>query len=237
MTMARRSVSYGSEEISYGLTYASRKTLEISVYPNRQVVAVAPLGTPAEDVDKKIKKKARWIGKQKRFFEQFDPRTPPRQFVNGEAHLYLGKQYRLKIAQSTLKDVKLSGGYLWVYTHRPTCIRTIKELLDFWYIQRAHFKFQERLDVCLKKFPHVDQNDVRISMRRMSKRWGSMSKTGLMILNPNLIKAPVDCIDYVITHELCHLKFSDHSVKFYSYLESMMPDWRKRKLRLEKVLS
>jgi predicted metal-dependent hydrolase len=70
----------------------------------------------------------------------------------------------------------------------------------------------------------------------MTKRWGSCTKGGLILLNPELVKAPVYCMDYVIAHELCHLKYHDHSKNFYKLLNKYMPDWEKRKKKLERVM-
>ena len=70
----------------------------------------------------------------------------------------------------------------------------------------------------------------------MKKRWGSCSKQGAIILNTELIKAPSHCIDYVILHEMCHLKYFNHGKAFYNLLVKIMPDWEKRKKRLEEVL-
>jgi hypothetical protein len=67
----------------------------------------------------------------------------------------------------------------------------------------------------------------------MKKRWGSLSHNGLLTLNTDLIRAPKACIDYVITHELCHLKHHNHGPNFYRLLEKMMPDWERRKTQLE----
>jgi len=76
----------------------------------------------------------------------------------------------------------------------------------------------------------------RLQVRRNEKRWGSLSRGGILTLNTDLIRAPRECIDYVITHELCHLKCHDHSPEFYRLLEKVMPDWEKRKHKLELAL-
>jgi predicted metal-dependent hydrolase len=74
-------------------------------------------------------------------------------------------------------------------------------------------------------------------LRSMSRRWGSYNGTGRVLLNPDLIRAPTACIDYVITHELVHIVHPNHGSKFYKLLETLMPDWLSHKARLERVLS
>jgi predicted metal-dependent hydrolase len=71
----------------------------------------------------------------------------------------------------------------------------------------------------------------------MPTRWGSMSPAGSLVLNPDLIRAPMDCIDYVVTHELCHLLVPNHGRQFFELQQLVMPDWERRKQRLEKVMA
>ena len=109
----------------------------------------------------------------------------------------------------------------------------IKQLMDQWYLNKALLHFNESLDRCWKKFQKFDSAKPSISVKRMKKRWGSLSKKGLMTLNPELIKAPKECIDYVVTHELCHIKYHNHSAEFYNLLYSILPDWKMIKQKLE----
>ena len=95
----RHSVVYGKKAIDFSLFYCDRKTLEIAVHPDSTVVVKAPMQSDIALVEKKIIKRARWIFGQLNYFKQFNPKTPERCYVNGETHLYLGKQYRLKLAE------------------------------------------------------------------------------------------------------------------------------------------
>ena len=70
-------------------------------------------------------------------------------------------------------------------------------------------------------------------VRQMVRRWGSCTTTGKVILNTDLVRAPVHCIDYVIVHELCHVRVHGHDKAFYRLLSACMPDWESRKARLE----
>ena len=97
MPETNRTLTYAGESIPFHLSYSKRKTVEIAVHPDCSVVVKAPLGTNETLVEDFIYKRVRWIRRQLRYFAQFAPRTPKRRFVGGESHLYLGKQYRLKI--------------------------------------------------------------------------------------------------------------------------------------------
>ncbi|MEQ8172293.1 MAG: M48 family metallopeptidase, partial [Candidatus Eremiobacterota bacterium] len=113
----------------------------------------------------------------------------------------------------------------------------IKTLLGNWYLDHARVKFNQRVNLCYEKIKKYDINTpLRIKIKQMKKRWGSCSKNGTILLNRELIKVPSHCIDYVITHEMCHLKHYNHNKKFFKLLSRVMPDWQNRKERLEKMV-
>lgn len=229
-------VKYGREQVQFNVLYSARKTLGIEVYPDSNVVVKAPLGTDPIEVQKRVFKRVRWILRQQHYFRQFDPRTPVRQFVGGETHLYLGRQFRLAISTGNQDSVKLMRGYFVVEVKSLISSEKVKSLLDEWYAERATVKFQEGFDHCWHCFEKLNVPKPRLQVRRMQKRWGSLSRSGQLTLNTDLIRAPKECIDYVITHELCHLQCHDHSADFYRLLEKVMPDWEKRKHKLELAL-
>lgn len=229
-------VKYGREQVQFHVLYSARKTLGIEVYPDSSVVVKAPLGTDPAEVQKRVFKRVRWILRQQHYFRQFDPRTPVRQFVGGETHLYLGRQFRLAISTGNQDSVKLTRGYFNVEVKSAVSSDKVKTLLDGWYAEKASVKFQESFDHCWPYFDKLNLMKPRLQIRRMQKRWGSLSRGGQLTLNTDLIRAPKECIDYVITHELCHLQCHDHSSEFYRLLEKVMPDWEKRKHKLELAL-
>lgn len=227
----------GNETIKYDLLFAARKTLEIAVYPDSNVVVKAPLGCNLEEIQSKVAKRSGWISRQLMYFKQFEPKTPPRRYVGGETHLYLGRQYRLKIVTAASENVKLTRGYFTVTIKENETSDKVRQLMEEWYLSKASKQFEESLERCWGKFKHVSRAKPSFRLRRMKKRWGSLSKNGVLTLNPNLILAPKECIDYVVTHELCHLVHYNHTSAFYHLLDQVMPDWEKRKLRLELNLS
>ncbi len=231
--MKSGSISYGKLTIDYEVQYTLRKTLEIAVLPDCQVVITAPEGIEDEKITEKVRKRARWILKQKEFFQQFQPKTPPRNYLIGETHLYLGRRYRLQIQEDLQERVELSFGKLRVFCKSQSDPELVKRLLTIWYRQKAHIKFNERLNYHLANYSEFQKYNPILQIRTMNKRWGSLSPKGMLTLNLNLIKAPVDCIDYVIVHELCHLIQPNHGPKFYRILKKIMPDYQKIKLKLE----
>lgn len=223
-------IKYGSKTIDFDLSYKDRKTLGIKVYPDCKVKVTAPLESTEAKINEKVKEKARWIIKQQNEFLSYHPLTPPRKYVNGETHLYLGRQYRLKIIVGNKNDVKLYRGRLILQIKDGGNAETI---LNKWYREKAIIQFRSILDVVLPKFSKYNTELPDLVIRNMPTRWGSCTSKGKVILNPELIKAPKGSIEYVITHELCHLIEHNHTSAFYTLQEKIMPDWKKWKSVLE----
>ncbi len=238
MTAARHSIQYGEHRIDFSILRRDRATLEIAVEPDASVVVAAPRDASLSAIEAKVHKRAAWIRRQQQYFIQFLPRTPDRQYVAGETHLYLGRQYRLKVVLHVQARVKLVRGFIVVQTHKPERAEVTRELVDAWYRQRAHAKFAERLEINLLRFPSPEDFRPRgLIVRQLRQRWGSMSPASRLLLNRRLIEAPLDAIDYVITHELCHIAVPHHGPEFFEMLDRILPDWRKRKHRLEQKMA
>jgi predicted metal-dependent hydrolase len=231
-------LSYGEGFIEFQLERRDRRTLAISVKPDLGVEVVAPIDAPMERIFDKVRKRAPWIQNQLRFFAQFQPRTPKRKYLSGETHRYLGRQYKLKLVPHIQQQVKLYRGCIVVQFLKPGNNELIRELVDEWYRERAHIKFRERLCICRQKFPNPHEYEpAGLVIRHLQRRWGSMTSSGKLILNRSLIQASVDAIDYVITHELCHIRQHHHGPEFLKVLDRVMPDWKGRKMRLERQLA
>ena len=110
-------------------------------------------------------------------------------------------------------------------------------LLQAWYRQRANIKFQEYAQPLIEQFSVYGVKPQSLSIKKMDKRWGYCTIDGHITLNPRLICAPRCCIEYVITHELCHLIYRSHNKEFYALLTKEMPHWVKWKNKLEKIMA
>jgi predicted metal-dependent hydrolase len=225
-------VQYGDTTIEYTLAYAPRKTLAISVAPDLSVSVIAPAETELEAIEAKVRRRAPWIVRQQRELEQYLPKTPPRQYVNGETHRYLGRQYRLKSIQSQPDCVKLTRGWLYVYTDDTHNTVRVKELVEGWYRKQAERVFAERLEAMLPRFAHLGVIRPTLVIKHLEARWGSCTGSGTITLNLRLMQVAKQYIDYVVVHELCHLVEHNHSRQFYLLLDRMMPDWEQRRQTL-----
>ncbi|MFT3991726.1 MAG: SprT family zinc-dependent metalloprotease [Luteolibacter sp.] len=215
------------------LRRTSRKTLAISVLPNGGLELTAPLDASLESIAARVEKRARWIATQRRKFHEMNATPVQRRYVSGATHRYLGKQYRLKISRGTVDRIRLKGGYFEIEVAGDSDV--VKKLLEKWFRKRAEEQFARRMETwkqwCGKH--HLPEPHLRILC--MPKRWGSAGAGGRIALNPELIHAPARCIDYVIVHEICHLKHPNHNRRFYQLLSVLMPDWKTVKHRLEQT--
>ncbi|MBF0650087.1 M48 family metallopeptidase [Dysgonomonas sp. GY75] len=231
MTLSK--ITYGNTEIAYNISYCNRKTLGITVNPDSTVLIKAPIDSGLEQIEQKVRKRAKWILKQQLFFKSFGDRLPPRRYVSGESHFYLGRQYILKVIIGHNNQVKYKGRFIEV-----TCTNKIKvkALLDQWYRERAKIKFAEIAEPLIQQFRKYKVEPSSIFIQEMQTRWGSCTNKRKIILNTELIKVPKPCIEYVIIHELCHLIYQGHTKEFYKLLGNEMPSWSKWKNKLEMFL-
>jgi predicted metal-dependent hydrolase len=233
MIAKNHNIKYGKKEISFELIFQDRKTLGIKVYPEGTVKVFAPTETTNEKIKEKVKEKARWILKQQDEFLSYQPSTPARKYINGETHLYLGRQYILHAEKGQINQVKVYRGNLLVQHKTNTKVETV---VKNWYREKALEHFTSVLEVKKNLFTKYEIEKPSIEIRSMSKRWGSCTVKGKVILNPDLIKAPKGSIEYVMIHELCHLVHHNHTKAFYELQEKIMPDWKKWKTKLEYCL-
>ncbi len=224
--------NFAHENVSFGyhLILEERKTMSATVFPSQTLLVKAPQEATDDKIHDFLRRKYRWILKQKRYFAQFGAQRR-KSFISGEKFQYRGRSYKLLVSKGEDR-VSLHHGTLKVYTPSPGSSTRTSKLLDEWFAERAYKAFSERLSAC---FPLFDYDDIpSLSVRRMTRRWGSYSqKDNRIILNCDLIKASTRHIDYVIIHELCHITHRKHNRDFHSLLESKLPQWRKLKTELE----
>jgi len=207
------------------------KHINLKVKPTGEVILTAPTDSVERDIEYILKKRADWIDKKIAFFDAHRD-AHVKEYVSGENFCYLGRNYRLKVIESKEEGVKLQRGYLQVFVKDTANYEKKQRLIKAWYTQKAMIHFQKAIE---KYKPIVKQEIETVRIREMKTRWGSCNPSkGYINLNLKLIEKPTECIEYVVFHELAHLVHANHSVKFYNYLNLLMPDWEKRKDRLEK---
>lgn len=225
-------LQFGNSTIQYSVHFAQRKTAEIEVHPDRQVTIIVPEDCEPATIETLIRKRAKWILQQQQQFSVYTPHETPRLYLSGESYRYLGKQYRLKVLEGRPAAVKQERGFIYVTVANKGSSEQVQRVLEQWYRDRAREIFHERLERC---YPRVERLGVpfpALAIRSMQTRWGSCSNAGLITLNPKLIQTPINCIDYVLLHELCHLKEHNHGKSYYQLLDQALPSWREHRQRL-----
>ena len=212
----------------------NRKTASVQVSPDNQVSIIVPLDLPEERIAAIIKRKTRWIMNKIAINNQVKYPVRPKEFVSGEAFAYLGRNYRLKVADG-LSRVELKNGYFMVTIPnkgKAGDARLIRTLLTEWYMHHARQKLAERV----KRYAGImDIKSYGLTVKSQSSLWGSCTKDGTLSFNWRIVMAPLRLVDYVVCHELCHLTYHDHAKEFWQLLERYLPEWKELKEELRQT--
>lgn len=207
------------------------KNVTLKVKRDGTVHLTVPEAATDDYIERIILNREEWILRQLKHFEENYDKPQSKEMASGESFKYLGKNYRLKVIESSNEGVRLYRGYLEMRIKDKNNIGRKQELLKSWYVEKAKIKFTKLIDE-YEKVVKEEVNAIRIIT--MKTRWGSCNVERKNInLNLELIKKPGYCIEYVILHELAHLKYPNHSKVFWEYMSVHMPNWQWRKDRLE----
>ena len=225
---------FGTFVYEYQLIKQDRKTLSLTVTPDLRIILKCPVQTDNERIENFLQKKWFWLEKQLSFFKKYQRKIYEKEYISGEGYLYLGRQYKLIVRRGKEDIVSLTRGLLTVHTTKEVSnSRHNKKLIDLWFEEKTNTVFQDRFIEMLNRFEY--KNTPALAIREMKKRWGNFLNKDKIFLNPKLIHTSKDCIDYVIVHELCHLKYKNHSTKFWQLLDEKYPKWQKVKEKLETI--
>jgi predicted metal-dependent hydrolase len=228
----------GREFLAYTVRRSHRRrTVAIHVEPDQRVTVLIPAAASMQRVEDLLRRRLAWVRRRQRTFGALPPAPPPRQWIAGETHRYLGRQYRLKVCSGQPESVRMSGGYFVVTVADNSHRSSIQRLLTGWYREHAVVLLDERVRKALASTTWLEVDPPRISVRKLAQRWGSTTRTGHVTFNIELVQLPLPCIDYVVTHELVHLRIPDHSPAFWRMLGRIMPDWRKWQERLSRQVA
>ena len=242
----KRIFHYGDAVFEYTLFRRAqgKRKVTLTVLPDGELAVAAAESIPLEQVEDVIRQRARWILETQETFAEQKRFATAYRYVSGESHFYLGRKYQLSIVdESQGREVKLKNGRFLVPSSLPwsedeeTAVSRAEEVrirLQAWYKAKAEQVLAKRLEELCRIVPWCDAVPP-YSLRLMKKRWGSCSDNGSLMLNPLLVRASVECINYVILHELCHLKVHNHSDEFWALLTRVCPDWKERKSKLDRM--
>ena len=228
--------SWGSRRLPFRLRRAEVKRLRIAVDPEGEVVVTAPMHASDEAVIARVSRRGDWIQQQHSRFVRWRPRTPVRQYLSGETHLFLGDQLRLQIEAGRVSSVEKRGTRLVVGLGQEKERGLTRDLVQSWYAAQARVVLRERWLAQQGLWLRQGIRASRLIVRPLRNRWGSMTPAGSLVLNADLVRAAPRLIDYVIAHEMAHLMHPDHGIEWRSLLTRVMPDWESRKVHLEAQL-
>lgn len=232
---------YGDESVSYevvrkAIAEGKKRKITIKVHPDCSAVVNASEDADKAEIHAAVMKRAGWIYDALKEFKGHLEYVQPKHYVSGEMQFYLGRRYVLKVVENPeiFSSVKMLRGKLLVSLLRFDGRKKVRvqAMVRTWYNARAEKVFKERLQELVGQTPWVTEVP-KHRILSMQKQWGSCSAGGSILLNPHLVKAPKECIDYVILHELCHIVEHNHSDKFYRLLTSVMPGWKDVKMKLD----
>lgn len=227
-------VELGGERRRYMLRRAARSTLAITVEPGGALVVTAPLRASVAQVEQVLRKRRRWIRSRTAAVAALPAPVPPRAWVSGETHRYLGRQYRLRVRAGATPSVRLVDGWFEVRVPEPRDTEAVQRLMEGWYRVRAREVVTRRLEEVVRRTPRLRLREVPpVTIRRLRTRWGSCSPAGRITINVDAVKLPVGCLDYLLVHELCHLRVANHGAAFWRLLSACMPDWERWRRRLD----
>lgn len=208
------------------------KTIGLRVERDGTVVIRAPQATSRAFIRAFLRKKRGWIQHKRDYFADLRKRFPPKEFKNGESFPVLGRNYRLKIVRVRgLKKQRCAteGKRLRVFVNGHTGLQlkaAIADSLRFWYSARTEMKARTVIE---RHGPALEVSPTRLQVVDQAMRWASCSKSGSIRLNWRLSMLPAAILEYIVVHELCHLRIHDHSPRFWRLLQSVLPDFEKRR--------
>lgn len=197
-----------------------RKTVSIFIERNGTVKVLAPASASDEKIQKAVKTKEYQIFTKLARWKELNQGKVKREYVNGQSFLYLGRNYRLSIEENQDVPLKISGGYFLLDKRSQN--KASKVFKEF-YRTKAEQKIKERLKLIAEKF---QQKPTTVKVSELQNRWASWTPKNGLNFHWKCVMAPVAVIDYIITHEMVHLKFPNHSADFWNELDKKMPNYR-----------
>ena len=225
------------EDIKYNVIFSRRRSISIIVRPDKSVTIRAPLRTPLKYIERFVQSKSVWIRKHLNSKPGIKLANKDKKHIDGEVFLFLGKEYKLFRIVSAEQFVKLNENLIEVGQKDPDNSDRTRYLLATWYILKAREVLTEKLREILSKYGELRFKAYGLVIRPLKSRWGSCSIKGRITLNSELIKLDPRLIDYVIIHELCHLKFHNHGPNFHKLLGELVPEYKSVRKELRKYVT
>lgn len=211
--------------IHYKIIYSRRRSIGIIITPDSEVIVRAPFRTPLRIIESLVESRSTWI---RRHLEKNADRiriNENMEYTDGEYHFFGGRQYPLRIIQSDKSYVKLNDAIELGLKDKHDRVKA-GIILEKWYKKSARDILEKNFREILDKNKIYDFSPTGFVVRSMKGRWGSCSSGGRITISSELIKIDEKYSEYVIIHELCHLKHHNHSSAYYQLLSDIYPEWK-----------
>ena len=225
------------DELKYNIVFSRRRTISLIVSPEKGVIVRAPYRTSLKTIEKFVMEKSGWIRKNLEKHSELIRINHGKLYVDGEIHLFMGKEYYLRIRESVKPFVNQYDNYIEIGVDKINDIAKIKMLLERWYRQHAREHFVKKLNDILIRYKDFNFSPSKLAVKSLKSRWGSCTSKGRITISSELIKLDEKFTEYVIIHELCHLKHHNHGKDFYRLLEQLVPDYKAIRRELRKYLT
>lgn len=204
--------------------YSKRKSIEIGVTPSGDIRLKVPLRTSDKSISDIIKKKSDWLIEKLALVA--NNTISKRQYVSGETILYLGQPIYVQIKRRDVNRLQISmvENEVVIVVATDTGNEEIKDLLIGLYKKLLKALIISRIDFYQSRF---DKRPSRVTIRDQKTRWGSCSSRASLNFNYRLLMAPIEIIDYIVVHEMCHMDYMDHSKEYWQRVKEVMPDYLK----------
>ena len=224
------------EDIEFKVIYSRRRSIGISVLPDSSVIVRVPNLTSFKTISRIVTDKYDWILKHRDNYRRLDNSSLNKSYTSGENHLFRGNESLLKIEKSGRSFIRFYDNTIELGIDNPENSVAVKRMLYKGYKNEALVLFPELMNKVLRE--HEDQmfKPTGLVVRTMKRRWGSCSNKGKITLSTELIKLSDLFIEYVITHELCHLKHHNHGSQYYRLLSELFPEWKTVRKELKKYI-
>jgi predicted metal-dependent hydrolase len=217
---------YRIEDIEFSIIFSGRRSIGISVRPDSSVIVRAPYRTSLKTINRIVTGKYSWVLKHRDNYRNLDNSSRNKLFISGETHLYRGTASILKIEKSSKPYIRFYDSTIDLGINNTEDPELIKRLLYKGYKNEAVRLFPELMNKVISEQHSQMFKPTGLVIRTMKRRWGSCSSRGKITLSTELIKLSDFHIEYVITHELCHLKHHNHGAHFYELLSELFPEWK-----------
>ncbi|HAN09113.1 MAG TPA: hypothetical protein DCP90_00685 [Clostridiales bacterium] len=229
-------LNYKNQVIIYEIIKRKKKNVSIIIRADGKVVVSAPFSVSVKKIEELVNRRAEWILDNIEVVKRKSANIKEKKYISGEIFLYFGDEYELDIVKedkTKRTEVRINEGKIEIRVKSDFADNedNIKKKLNKWYREEAQSCIAMRVEMCAQR---LGLKPELVRIKQLKRTWGICTNKGIISLNWKLIMTPVDVMDYVIIHELCHLKHPNHSKDFWNLVEVYMPDYKQKRDWLKK---